>query len=88
MPFSSSTAVWRTSVDHDGCLRHIQVDPHHRPLFGIAGPSVIERLEGFHPTTYLPADCMHDFLEGCCPLVLLVLLKEASASRLLTVRDE
>ena len=84
VPFSSSTAVWRTSVDHDDCLRQIQVDPHHRPLFGIVGPSVIERLEGFHPTTSLPADCMHDFLEGCCPLVLLVLLKEASASRLLT----
>lgn len=84
LPFSSSTAVWRTSVTHDDCLRRIQVDPHHLPLLGIVGPSVLEQLEGFHPTASLPGDCMHDFLEGCCPLVLLVLLKEASASRLLT----
>lgn len=84
LPFSSSTSVWRTSVTHDDCLRRIQVDPHHIPLFGIVGPSVLERMEGFHPTASLPGDCMHDFLEGCCPLVLLLLLKEASASRLLT----
>ena len=31
-----------------------------------------------------PGDCMHDFVEGSCPLVVMALLKEASASRLIT----
>ena len=45
---------------------------------------MIGELEGFHPITSLPGDCMHDFLEGCCPLVLMALLKEASACKLIT----
>lgn len=50
--------------------------------------SIIERLERFHPTTSLPPDCVHDFLEGCSPLVLMALLKDASSSRLMTYGEK
>jgi len=51
---------------------------------GIIGPSPIHQLIGFHPITGLPADLMHDYLEGVCPLIRMGLLKEASSLRLLT----
>lgn len=84
LPSSVSTIQWRTALDHDRCLNQIQSDPLQRPVLGITGPSVLETLIGFHPTTALPADCMHDFFEGSCPHVIMLLLKEASAARLIT----
>jgi hypothetical protein len=88
LPVSSSQTAWRTSLDHDYRVRQILDDPRNRLLFGIVGPSVFETLEGFHPTTSLPADCMHDFLEGCCPVIMMALLKEASAARLITYGEK
>lgn len=76
--------VWRTSIEHDHHVQSIHTDPQHRPLFGIVGASIFDGLQGFHPIFSLPGDCMHDFLEGSCPLVVMALLKEASASRLIT----
>ena len=84
LPLSLSETVFRTSLDHDHRVQQIADDPQNRLSFGIIGPSVFEQLEGFHPTTSLPGDCMHDFLEGSCPLILMALLKEASAARLIT----
>jgi hypothetical protein len=84
LPLSSSKTQWRTSTDHDYHVQSIQTDPQHRRSFGITGVSVLDGLQGFHPILSLPGDCMHDFLEGSCPLVVMALLKEASSSRLIT----
>jgi hypothetical protein len=84
LPFSPGLTTYRTSPGHDQCLVKLAADPRGGPLFGIARPSVLMDLEGFHPTTSLPGDCMHDFLEGCCPIVVMALLKEASAAKLIT----
>jgi hypothetical protein len=84
LPLSPTSVVHRSSFDHDKNLQRIATDPTQIPLFGIVGPSVLADLDGFHPTTSLPGDIMHDFLEGSCPLVIMALLKEASASRLIT----
>lgn len=84
LPSSTFVAQWRTAFDHDRCLNQIRLDPRQCPLLGIIGPSVLKNLHGFRPTTSLPADCMHDFFEGACPHVIMLLLKEASAARLIT----
>lgn len=86
LPSFPPTAQWRTAVHHDHCLNQIRLNPMLHSLFGVVGPSVFEQLDGFHSTTSLPADCMHDFFEGSCPHVIMLLLKEASASRLITYR--
>lgn len=53
-------------------------------MMGVIGESPIRDLVGFHSISSLPADLMHDFLEGICPIVVLALLKEVSSMRLLT----
>lgn len=74
----------RTILDHDQLLEKISNDPNHAPSMGVVGRSPLHGLIGFHPTTSLPGDCMHDFLEGVCPIVIMCLLKQASSMRLIT----
>lgn len=84
LPMSSLNIKSRTMTNHDDVVAKIMNDPNRTPLMGVIGPSLLEDLIGFHPTTSLPFDVMHDFLEGACPIVLLCLLKQASSLRLLT----
>lgn len=51
---------------------------------GVVGSSPMNGLIGFHPILSLPPDIMHDIAEGVCPIVMVGILKEASAMRLLT----
>ncbi|CAF1141192.1 unnamed protein product [Adineta ricciae] len=74
----------RTMFDHDLIVQQILNDPNRSPVKGVVGQSPLHSLIGFHPTTSLPADCMHDLLEGICPIVMMSLLKEASSKRLIT----
>ncbi|CAF1395156.1 unnamed protein product [Adineta steineri] len=39
-------------------------DPDRIPLKGVVGPSPLRELIGFHATTSLPRDLMHDLIEG------------------------
>lgn len=71
-------------TDHDQLVSQVLLNPHLSPLMGVAGQSPLSDLIGFHPTTSLPNDVMHDFLEGVCPMVIMCLLKQASSMRLIT----
>ncbi|CAF1422661.1 unnamed protein product [Adineta steineri] len=73
----------RTIFDHDSIVQQILNDPNESPIMGVVGESPLHNLISFHSTTSLPADCMHDFLEGLCPVVIMLLLKEASSMRLI-----
>ncbi|CAF1583945.1 unnamed protein product, partial [Adineta steineri] len=50
--------------DHDDLVHELLQSPGKAPLKGVIGPSLFDTLIGFHPTTSLPSDCMHDFLGG------------------------
>lgn len=74
----------RTILNHDDIVEQIIANPDKSPMMGVIGESPIRDLVGFHSISSLPADLMHDFLEGICPIVVLALLKEVSSMRLLT----
>jgi hypothetical protein len=83
-PLSNINVKMRTSIDHDNYVQRVLNDPDEAPLFGIVGQSIFHDLTGFHPTTSLPGDIMHDLFEGVCPIVIMALLKQASSLRILT----
>lgn len=84
IPFSISKPNSRTHFDHDQFVEKITRHRYESPLMGITGESLFKNLIGFHPTTSLPGDVMHDFVEGVCPLIMMALLKQASSMRLIT----
>lgn len=74
-------------IDHDGLVGKIINDPNRLPVKGVIGPSPLQELIGFHATTSLPRDLMHDFIEGVCPMIIISLLKQASTLRILTYSE-
>lgn len=74
----------RTMNDHDHFVQEIINNPNRSSLMGVIGDSFLRNLIGFHPILSLPADSMHDFLEGVCPIFIMSLLKQASSMRLIT----
>ena len=74
-------------IDHDDLVDKIINDPNKAPLKGVIGPSPLKELIGFHATTSLPRDLMHDSIEGICPVVIISLLKQASALRILSYSE-
>lgn len=84
LPINSIKSSPRTIVHHDSLLQMINANPRKSHLMGVVRPSPMAGLIGFHPITSLPADVMHDYLEGICPLVIMKLLKQASAMRIMT----
>ena len=84
LPINSIKPGVRTISDHDYLVDRINVNLSESPLKGVVGLSPMDGLIGFHPITSLPADIMHDFIEGVCPLVLMGILKQASAMRMMT----
>lgn len=78
----------RTINDHDQLVNKILNDNTRSSLMGVVGQSPIHNLINFHPTTSLPADAMHDFLEGTCPIVIMAILKQASSMRLITYGEK
>ncbi|CAF5219621.1 unnamed protein product, partial [Rotaria magnacalcarata] len=71
----------------DDLVDKIANDPNIIPLKGVIGPSPLRELIGFHATTSLPRDLMHDFIEGICPVIIISLLKQASALRIITYNN-
>lgn len=84
LPISLSKIQTRSMIDHDDLVNKIINDPNRLPLKGVTGPSPLQELIGFHAITSLPRDLMHDFIEGICPMIIISLLKQASALRILT----
>ena len=78
----------RTVFDHDDLVQEIINDPNESSLMGVIDQSPLHDLIGFHPIVSLPGDCMHDFLEGICPMVVMSLLKQASSRRLITYGEK
>ena len=84
LPISSIKHCFRTITQHDHLIQSINANPLQSPLKGVLGSSPIDGLIGFHPITSLPADIMHDFIEGVCLLVIVAILKQASTMRFMT----
>ena len=87
LPIPLSNIQTRSMIDHDELVDKIIDDPNGIPLKGVVGPSPLRELIGFHATTSLPRDVMHDFIEGICPVIIISLLKQASALRILTYSE-
>jgi hypothetical protein len=87
LPIPLSKIQTRSMIDHDDLVDKIINDPNKAPLKGVIGPSPLRELIGFHATTSLPRDLMHDFIEGICPVIIISLLKQASALRILTYSE-
>lgn len=88
LPISSTKIAARTIIDHDKIVEEILANPAQSPLMGVVGRSPLHNLINFHPTTSLPGDLMHDYIEGVCPVVIMALLKQASAMRLMTYGEK
>lgn len=86
LPISQTRSDIRTSTYHDSLIIQINSNFNKSPVMGVVRQSPIYDLDGFHPIMSLPADLMHDYLEGICPLFVMSLLKEACAMRLLSYR--
>ena len=86
VPMSQIKPDVRTTINHDALIRQITSSINKSPIMGVVSQSPLHNLNGFHPTMALPADLMHDYLEGICPRVIISLLKEASTMRLITYR--
>jgi hypothetical protein len=87
-PVPLSAIKSRTVKNHNVLVEVIIDDPTKAPSMGVLGPSPLRNLIGFHPTTSLPGDLMHDFIEGVCPMVVMSLLKQASSMRLITYGEK
>lgn len=88
LPITSRRISSRTVPDHDKLVNQILNNPGKSPLMGVIGKTPIYNLINFHPITCLPADIMHDFIEGVCPIVIMAILKQASSMRLITYGEE
>jgi hypothetical protein len=84
LPMSQNKPDIRTSIYHDALILQINSNLNKSSIMGVVGRSPLYDLDGFHSIMSLPADLMHDYLEGVCPRVVMSLLKEASAMRLIT----
>ncbi|CAF1401409.1 unnamed protein product, partial [Rotaria sordida] len=74
----------RTITTHNAYVQEAANSFNTRTIAGVVGDSPLSDLIGFHPIKSLPRDVMHDFAEDVCPLIVVAMLKEASAKRLMT----
>ncbi|CAF4094505.1 unnamed protein product [Rotaria magnacalcarata] len=84
MPLSQISHLHRTRDQHDNLVQQVINLNNDFILQGVVGISPFSKLIGFHATTSLPSDLMHDFNEGVCSQILLAMIKEASAKRILS----
>ncbi|CAF4316579.1 unnamed protein product, partial [Adineta steineri] len=84
LPMTQTRPDIRTSTYNDALIVQLNSNFNKSPIMEIVRQSSVHNLDGFHPIMSLPADLMHDYLEGVCPRVMMGLLKEASSMRLLT----
>ncbi|CAF1322994.1 unnamed protein product [Adineta steineri] len=87
VPLNEITHRRRTQDLHNNFVKQVINLNNAVTLHGVVGTSPLVNLIGFHAVTSLPNDPMHDFNEGVRGQLLTVMLKEASAKRLLTYGD-
>ncbi|CAF2102228.1 unnamed protein product [Rotaria magnacalcarata] len=84
VPLSQISHPHRTKDQHDNLVQQVINLNNDFILQGVADISPFSKLIGFHATTSLPSDLMHDFNEGLCGQILLAMIKEASNKRILS----
>ncbi|CAF2057357.1 unnamed protein product [Rotaria magnacalcarata] len=84
LPLTDVHFIQRTHLQYNKYLNSLENDLQMKSKFGVVGPSPLNGLQNFDPTSSFPGDLMHDFYEGVCPLIIMAMLKEASSSRLIT----
>ncbi|CAF4338107.1 unnamed protein product [Adineta steineri] len=84
IPLTEISFLPRTVTTHDAYVRQAVNLFNIRPVAGVVGESRLSKLIAFHAIKSLPNDLMHDYAEGVCPLIVLAMLKEVSAKRLMT----
>ncbi|CAF3390963.1 unnamed protein product [Rotaria sp. Silwood2] len=84
IPLSQVSYSDRTRDHHDSLVQQVINSNNHVILQGVVDISPFSNLIGFHATTSLPNDLMHDFNEGLCSQILLAMIKEASTKRILS----
>lgn len=65
--FDASKFVSRTKENYKRQVELVQADPSLCNQYGLKADSPLNKLPLFHVTSGLPADCMHDMLEGVVP---------------------
>ncbi|CAF1416102.1 unnamed protein product, partial [Adineta steineri] len=84
IPLTDISFLPRTVTTNDAYVRQAVNLFNTRPVAGVVGESPLSKLIAFHAIKSLPNDLMHDYAEGVCPLIVLAMLKEISAKRLMT----
>ncbi|CAM4933777.1 unnamed protein product [Rotaria socialis] len=84
IPLNQISHPRRITDQHNYIVQQVIDLDNNAVLQGVAGRSPLANLIGFHAVRSLPNDPMHDFHEGVCGQLLMAMLKEASAKRLLT----
>ncbi|CAF1964375.1 unnamed protein product [Rotaria magnacalcarata] len=86
LPLTDVHFIQRTHLQYNKYLNSLENDLQMKSKFGVVGPSPLNGLQNFDPTSSFPGDLMHDFYEvlGVCPLIIMAMLKEASSSKLIT----
>lgn len=64
IPLTDVHFIQRTSPQHVRHLQMLQNNQHARSIFGVVGPSPLDKLINFDVTASLPGDVMHDLFEG------------------------
>ncbi|CAF1390626.1 unnamed protein product [Didymodactylos carnosus] len=82
VPLTDLSFLPRNESQHNHFVQMTRIN--NQSVYGIVGESDLNELNGFHPTTSLPGDVMHDYCEGTCPMIIMCMLKEASRKKLLT----
>ncbi|CAF1267560.1 unnamed protein product [Didymodactylos carnosus] len=84
IPLTDLTIIQRTENRHEQYVEQVINQNGGAAVFGVTRMSPLDELDGFYPTISLPGDIMHDLFEGSCPIVIIAMLKEASALRLIS----
>ncbi|CAF3759701.1 unnamed protein product [Rotaria sp. Silwood1] len=84
IPLNQISHPRRITDQHNYIVQKVIDLDNNAVLQGVADRSPLANLIGFHAVRSLPNDPMHDFHEGVCGQLLMAILKEASAKRLLT----
>ena len=65
-------------------VEKVREDASLSTAYGVVCRSPLYNLQNFHPILSLPADIMHDLLEGYCPKEMNLILNYAVDSRFIT----
>ncbi|XP_033097594.1 uncharacterized protein LOC117101675 [Anneissia japonica] len=82
--FDSSKFISRTKENYTRHISLIEEDPSLQNTYGLKSDTPLNMLPSFHIIDGLPADCMHDVLEGVVPYELGLILTSLTKERYVT----